>query len=337
MTGTTGRSGSLRRQRLLAALARRVEAVEARPSGDWRIALRNGRPFGATVRLDDGWVEIEAELGAAPAARFARLLELNHTLPPGVKLVLSAQTRRVVVRAEAPLEVVCEAQHALEPQIAQACDRVEAAVNLACCAAREGGTGPAEGAGIAPASWGVTEAVALCAEAGWECAERTPGRWVVSLGAGGEATLSSAGDAVRAQVDLGRWEGGGDEVVERAAAGLLLAASGVVRLARAAVTGGRENPRATLEVLVEPAASPSDLGHALSALDLAARTVAAEWRLVHDARVARHYAAVCGWDQDPGREADAPQARGVCPTRSGVADARVTAEGQATQTKEGDQ
>ena len=282
---------------IAAALAKQAAAVDAVGPGRWAFTLSNGSPLAARARVDDGWLLIDAALGAgappaAPASRVWEMLQWNATLAGGIRFVLGPQrfgARGARVCAELPLDDEVD----LGRRIGEACAGLKAAKRRMTGGASAGGTcGDAAGEDLS----------ALCRQTGWAFLARE-GRLAVDLevpGAFQQAVVETREDqhvAVSVPVlDAAVAGAAPPATVCRQALGLLLVrVGGIVRMARAAAEPREGAPRARFEVVFGTRPCAAELQHAFAALSIACRVAGREAAVLWgDADVARTY--VTHWD-----------------------------------------
>jgi len=283
---------------IVAALAKQAAAIDAVGPGRWAFTLSNGSPLAARARVDDGWLLIDAALGAgappaAPASRVWEMLQWNATLAGGARFVLGPQrsgARGARVCAELPLDDEVD----LGRRIGEACAGLKAAKRRMTGGAPDGGTcGDAAGEDLS----------ALCHQTGWDFLDREPGRLAVDLevpGAFQQAVVETREDlrvAVSVPVlDAAVAGTAPPAAVCRQALGLLLVrVGGIVRMARAAAEPREGAPGARFEVVFGTRPCAAELGHAFAALSIACRVATREAAVLWgDADVARTY--VEHWD-----------------------------------------
>jgi hypothetical protein len=272
-----------------------VDALAERP-GRWRLMLVNGRPLSASARLADGWIEIEAALGAiADRSGPWEWLVTGAALPGPAKLVLDGT--RLAARAELRAD---SGEATLRARLGEACGSLLAAARLAADAKENEPAGTRATPDTTPSA----ELAAQLAERRWVARERAPGCWTVELG----------GSAHPAAAELGRDAAGGTTLTvvvapgrERAPASraalasYLLESARQLRLVRAA---GAADGAARFEVRFESEPEPSELDEALGALDVAARFCLPAAARLEEAATSRWYLAAC----DPAR-AGTPRSR----------------------------
>ena len=274
-----------RNEAIRSALA--VVGSELTPEGDsgWRLSLLNGAPHFVTAKIVGDWLVLEAEsfhIGQETDA-YWQALGRNASLAGLAKIVLSNDGRGQI-RAELPLQDGVE----ISARIGEAFDGFADAWS-----ATEHPSAPA-----APplGDAGPIDLKHLCAEAGWVFTERTGGKLVVELEVPGnyyQAVFLPTGQGVRISCELAEL----DSVTEPgrfALAGLLLAASGHIRMARASVSQNGGPPVAQFEILFETAPSPFEISSALETLSVACSLCGEEIKSLQNPVIAERYLALRG-------------------------------------------
>jgi len=277
----------------LAKCASRVEHVA---TARWRLSFDNGQVLPATARIDDAWLVIDAAVPQRgrktrrSPKRLWDLLRLNAQIASQARFVVRPSDRSVHLRAEMPLDEEGGASAERARLAGEGCKAAfkrfvgngrchTALADDASRAAEAGGAG--------------CDLVALCGDTGWDCAERASGSVSVGLdvpsGAYRALVAARQEDVVSLSVDVADCES--MKARSRNALGLmLLTASGIVRMVRAAAGASGDRQMARLEVIAGPAPTATELVHALSALSVACRLCGAEARALQgDEEVARRY------------------------------------------------
>jgi hypothetical protein len=264
------------------------EAVSARARAAQDAVARAGLAA-ATARIDGEWLLLVAPLRSRRAGAWT-LLEANALLDAGCTFALgpgglaSVQAEARLAAGADPVELAERACAGIEAAFALLV-RLEAGERVERAARAEAGTIALD-----------LDLAALAAAAGWPFTARSAARLAVPLDLPGvflqAGVEARAGGAVEAAVELARLEPGLPAASREAIAHLLLAASGVVRLARAVVeeeTGDRQAVGFEVELDRRPGAA--ELDHALASLSVAARLCGREVRALMDETVAGLYLA----------------------------------------------
>jgi hypothetical protein len=277
------------------AFCRRAAEIEPLGNDRWRLTLENGKPFAVDVWLDAGWLVAAVDVQEVPPGRYWEIVRLNGRAEPLVRFALSPPHGTTRLRAELPLSRDWDDEDAASARHVPAlCSGFEAAMGLL-----DGAEPPdvAEGAAEPAEADVAADLVALCREAGWQAEARSGGRLAVELKAEGVAealVAPRAESGVRVSVDLGRCESL-STMGRMATAGLLLTATGHVRMARAAVGKVEGVDRARLEVVFGAQPKPDELDHALRALEIASDLAALELKVLQDERLAQRYVLGQRW------------------------------------------
>jgi hypothetical protein len=257
--------------------------------GTWRLTLRNGAPHAVTATAGEDWLVLEA--GADPDGTYPGLFwdaaTRNGSLGGLVKFVLAGDGR-LRLRAEVPLPegVVVAAR------IREVCGGFESA----CMS----GAAPARADGPPIQAVGALDLKALCSEAGWPFVVRGDGRLAVELevpGSYAQALLAPWQRGVGVSCEIAAFDSL-EEVCRPAVGGLLLAASGLVRLGRAAVRPDGAVAVAQFEVRFESAPAPLEISSALECLSVACSLCGEEAKTLQLPAVAERYLALRGWGAD---------------------------------------
>lgn len=295
------------------ALKQCAATVERRGSGHWQFAVVNGSAIPATARILDGWLILDAEIERRPqSVDLWSLLRWNARLAPFNKFALTPGARAARLRAEIPLAAESDAAADLSARVADVYAGFRAALHGAHDRRVESHVAASnrdpESATRADDDESATRADAesarlasglppLCAEAGWAFTERAAGKLAVDLEAPGafyQAFLEARQNSLHVSVELTRL----DEyspLSRRALGVLLLSASGVVRLVRAAIAEQEGRATARLEARFDALPCASQLHDALAALSVACRLCGEEARAVQDEWVAARYLAASGF------------------------------------------
>ena len=273
----------------LAAIALRLTPVGG---SRWTMALVQGEPECVTAMLMDDWLVIEADLKPGGALGgpgiFWDALGWNAALPGLAKLAITGGGGWRLL-AELPVQESV----ALSERVRESCAGFEAArVRLQPGA----GSAPEFTAPEAPALEPM-DLRSLCSEAGWPFIERAGGTLAVDLDLPTsfyQALLVPSGRGLRIGCDLATLDGA-PPVCRRAIGGFLLAASGAVRLARAAITSGELWPVARFEVVFATPPCPSEISSALESLHVGCGLCGEEIKTLQDPIVAQHYLELQGW------------------------------------------
>lgn len=280
------------------------DAVQMEP-GRWAIPRLNGRAFGVCVQSEHDWLLMSTLLlGAKEFRRYDadqvwRLLCGNAVIPGGVKFAASGDASSLYMRSEIPLQNGMNGTYGLSDRIRDACKGFDRAHDLFC----QTGKKPAAKSDVkppAPADLdGKQEVSSRLTEAGWHCVMRADGTATVTLDVFNASCQASVcildGVGVRAWVDLDVT----DDLnrVSRKALGLyLLAATGMMKMVRAAAGGSNGSARPLrLEAVSDASSGHYDLNHVLSALSCAAGLCAREVGVFNSERLAREYLSMRGW------------------------------------------
>jgi len=272
-----------------AALAAAAPQFRTAGSSHWQIPVRNGMARVIAARTAGQWLILESDFGAGTpgSADFLQAFKRNASLPGFAKIALTPGGQ-LNLRAEIP--VVEDGD--LTARIREVLDGFAAAWSAD------------ELPGVKVATADITSELAdlkpLCTEAGWPFTERGGGRLAVELEAPAgfyQALLTPLNGGVRVACELAPLESD-SENARRASAVLLLAASGLVRLARAAVNADQTPPVARFEVVFGTAPSPSELSSALECLSVACSHCGEEVKLLQAPAIAERFLALRGWNAE---------------------------------------
>lgn len=263
---------------------------ELRPAGNsgWRFAWRNGAPHLLTANTDGDWLLLEADCpgGAQGPESFWGALARNGSLPGLAKFALAGDGS-LRLRAEIPvLEGVDPA-----PRLRETCSGFEA------------GWTHKEDHSFAEASPGEPEPIdlkRLCSEAGWPYAERGGRKLAVELevpGSFSHAMLIPEKQGIRITCEIATLNAIPEEC-RQAVAGFLLAAGGLVRMARASVNAKGTPVAARFEVVFGIPPSPLEISSALESLSVCCSLCGEEIRTLRVPAIAERYLALRGWGAD---------------------------------------
>jgi hypothetical protein len=263
-----------------AALAPNSLKLDAVGKSSWRFLPRAAAHCSMSAALEDNWLVLAAydALGLFADAEPWTLLRCNAKLSGFSKFALLPDGR-VQLRAELPLLEDAD----LTGRIREICEGLESAFALYDL------SGP-DGAPERPA--GTTDPKQLCAEAGWPFIERGPEKLLVEIESPGcfrQAAMVSSARGVQLSCELVSF-GSLDAESREAIAIFLLSASGVVRLARAAIA----DDVARLEVAFAARPCASEISSALESLSVGCSLCGEEIKTLQDKAIARHFLALRG-------------------------------------------
>lgn len=270
-------------------------ASQLAPIGNsgWRFTLLNGALHVVTAKTDSDWLLFETGCShdAQSPERFWDALVRNASLAGLAKIVL-AQDGRPQLRAELPLMEGVD----LTTRIRETCRGFEAEGSL-------GEEQPSAASSLA----GDAEPIdlkALCSEAGWPFAERGGHKLVVELevrGGSCQALLISTNPGVRISCEIATFDTITEEC-RQAIGGLLLTASGLVRMGRASVGAKGTASLAQLEVVFGTTPSPEEISSALESLSVGCSLCGEEIKALQVPAIAERYLTLRGWgpEQRPG-------------------------------------
>ncbi len=247
------------------ALSRHLAGVRPLGDGVWSCSLGDGLPH-ARARLDASWLTLDAPINGRDAiADPWHLLGFNAQAEAGVKLVLDPASGTTRLLGELPL--VLEDPDGLDLSIEVLCGGVRAA------AAQWQGSKKKPSRDL-PEPPAAKEPSELCRDAGWPFTERDEGRVSVSLEVSRLPYIALIErrrcGQVHISTEVSCLEPSGDQRRHPAPALLLLAATGSVRLARAAAEDQAQGRVVThLETLLPAEADGEHLHHALAGLSVA--------------------------------------------------------------------
>lgn len=280
--------------RIADGLQRQAGQLTMSGRGRWGFSLPAATPLSAVARLHGDWLLLAAPLTGIWAHRhlagdaIRRLLQLNASLPVGVKYCLRNCPRRLTVVAETLLAEDME----LDQWLAEAC----VGMVQAASAARNWNTLAVPQPEAAWLSAG-DELAEWFRQTGWPTTIRADGRLLVRLDVPDvfcqAAVERGEPHTVRLATAL---NGPGQGTAScRAAEVLLLEACHLIRMPRATARESDERLCYGWEVMLGKAASPRMLDEALVALSLACRLTAQEISAFEDESLARTYWAMRGW------------------------------------------
>jgi len=244
--------------------------------------------------MASGWLALEADFcqsanaAAKGSAFFWELLVWNATLPGLVKFVITTDGS-VRLRADLPLRENID----IAARIREAC----AGFVFAWAGAPTDPAAPSATDSPGTADVEPINLKQICAEAGWPFVERASGKLAVELEVANgfyQALLVPTGRGVQIGCDLATCDAA-PLVCRQAIGGLLLAASGAVRLLRATIAPGEVPPVARLEVVFAGAPCPLELASALESLSVACSHCGEEINMLQDHAVAQRYLELRGW------------------------------------------
>lgn len=282
-------------------LRKHAESVEPAGRQRWQFELNGGARVRGVAWQEKDWLLFQASLGRTrrlTARRLEQMLRDNGDLSGGAKFGLGEARSRVMLSAEIPWEADDEAN--LCGRVGQVCSGFRQA-------ARRFADGKAPAAAQPEADEiadheSATEQAAdfdladLCEQAGWPFARRASGQIAVELEVRDgfhQAFHSREGSTHRLRVELGRF-GSDRRNCRKAVHALLLSASGVVRMARAAAAPADGGLEYRWEVLLGEEPNAWELRRALSALSVACRLTAREVQALEDESIARDFLSVRG-------------------------------------------
>jgi hypothetical protein len=259
------------------------------PAGSscWQFTARNSAPHAITAKTDGDWLVLDANYPdeAQGSEPFRDTLARNGSLSGLAKIVMDVDGR---LRLRAELPVVEDAD--LSARIVEACDGFKSVWSPD----ERHTTGDALGReAVEP-----LDLKQLCSEAGWVFTERGGGRLAVELEVPDgfyQGILAPLQGGVAMTCELAEIEGDSEES-QRAIAGLLLAASGVVRMVRATMSTDQTQPVAQLEAVFGTTPSPSEISSALESLSVGCSLCGEEIKTLQTPTVAQRYLALRGWE-----------------------------------------
>ncbi len=268
----------------------------------WALSLMNGSAFDVQVGRCPGWLVIECR--PEPMSPFAperawALLERSRGFESGAKLL--TDERGLALRVDVPTAPTEDGT------------QQEAPLGLAeACAGLRNAWATLHGQDVhAVPGAGAVDLRKLCADAGWDGAERAAGRMVVELEAPGfwPAELAAEAAGLRATVEVTALDDA-PQPVRVATAAFLLEISGLIRLARGCLRPSDGGPRACLEVTLRAGGGHQELARALEALSVSCRLWGNELRGLQDAGVASQWLALrAPGDAREGRDGESDRDR----------------------------
>jgi hypothetical protein len=281
-----------------------AEEVRATGHNRWKFALSGAVALTVTARLDKQWLRLRAPLARSTKRLTPDLLERslgqNGELAGGAKFTLADDPPRLYVSAEIPLD---EDQVDLGPGVAQVCKGFRQAAELFAAGQRPNNANP-DGvpcaSGEKPCGALDRERLALCEEAGWPLVRRAGDQVAIELdvpGAFCQALAQPKGEGgLHLRVDLATVPPARD-AGRHAIGALLLHASHLVRMARAASRTAQGATVYCWEVSLDRGAGVRAVQHALSALSVACRLTAREIQVFEqDEAIARSYLLLRRWN-----------------------------------------
>jgi len=266
--------------RVTDALAQQAGRLEAAGNFLWRFQPRAAASCSVVATLDENWLVLAVcDLPAWRADTVPwNLLQRNATLPGFAKFAL-APGGSLQLRAELPLLEDAD----LAEQIRATCAGFEAA-----CAFYDF----SEPASAPEPPVEKLHLKDLCTAAGWPFIERGPDKLLIELETPGQfwqAVLVRAGCGVHLSCELGPVVSPAAESRD-AIAQFLLSASGVLRLARAAVSVGA----ARLEVAFVAPPRAAEISSALESLSVGVQLCGEELKTLQDPAIARRFLELRG-------------------------------------------
>lgn len=263
---------------------------ELTPEGNsgWRFAWPNGAPHLVTANTDGDWLLLEADCpgGTQGSESFCGTLARNACLDGLAKFVLAGDGS-LRLRAEIPvLEGVDPA-----PRLHETCSGFEAGLT------HKRDSSAAEASPGEPEPFDLKR---LCSEAGWPFAERGGRKLAVELevpGGFSHAVLIPEKRGVRITCEVATLDAISEEC-RQAVGGFLLAASGLVRMARASVNPNGTPSAAQFEVVFGTTPSPLEISSALESLSVCCSLCGEEIRTLQVPAVAERFLALRGWGAD---------------------------------------
>jgi len=261
----------------------------------WTTLLRNGAAQPVAARVGDGWLRVEAALGAKKLPSWPELLERSGALPRAVRPALArdgtgALAARLV--ADFAIDEGDDWAEVLAGTLAGIRSAAEVLQRAAGAEVAEGGAGPASAAALGRLEGSLREG-------GWNVAERTEHEIAVALGAEGANTTvrgTLLGTALRLFAPLAPTVPTGEARVAAALALFLLRLSHAARSVRPLAL--RSHGKAGIGVGWE-AWLPADTGspgleRALAALTVVCRHSAREVKALSDPHLSDRYVSQSG-------------------------------------------
>jgi hypothetical protein len=257
-------------------------------SSIWQFTLLNGAPHVVTAKTEGDWVLLVADCtGAAQRAdSFWDALVRNASLPGLAKLAL-AHDGSLQLCADLP--------------VIEGID-LTARFSEACCGFEAGWTHKDDhpSPDLSPVEGEPIDLKDLCSEAGWPFAERGGRKLAVELevpGGFNQAILIPTEHGVRIHYELATFDAITDQC-RQAIGGFLLAASGLVRMARASVTTNGTSAVAQFEVVFGTAPSPLEISSALESLSVSCSLCGEEIKTLTAPAIGERFLALRGWGAD---------------------------------------
>lgn len=271
---------------IVEALTQSTVRVKSTGYAQWALELTNGRAHRATARLVGDWFMVDLPLGGSRAPspkRQWRMVTINAAIDGAAKFTLAPDGRRAALRAEIPLAGGLTGQR----RIAPTCRALEAALDAL---ASEAGDEVRPAATESADSNDSAERLgALCRESGWTFEQTTRGRVTVQLETRTgpyHAVLTARPDG---GVDMGVDVGSADGACRNALATVLLKASAMIRMVRAAVHQTPQRTCVRFEVSLPGETTAAEISEALSALSVACESCGREVRAVQNEEIAQAY------------------------------------------------
>jgi len=286
---------------MIECLKKQAESVEPAGHQRWRFELNGGARVRGVAWQEKDWWFFRASLGRGgrlAARRLERMLCDNGDLGGGAKFGLGEGRSQVMLSAEIPWEADEDADPA--GWIGEVCSGFRQAARRFADGKAPAAAPPETDETADPQS--ATKQAAefdladLCVQADWPFTRRASGQIAVELEVRDgfhQAFHSRDGGRHRLWVELGHF-GSDHRACRKAVHVLLLWASGVVRMARAAAAAADAGLEYRWEVLLGEAPNAWQLRHALSALSVACRLTAREVQVLEDESIAREFLSVRG-------------------------------------------
>jgi hypothetical protein len=255
----------------------------------WHSMAQNGTLLPIESRLEEGFLQLATrpEPQQRGAAELERALLANGVLPGGVGVVLDPVSARLRMRADIPLmdDTRLEEEYLLH-RLHRSLDGFHEGAGL-LKSLDSGSSFPAQ-----PAAASCAGLAELLRESAWNCEERGPNDFAATLDAGSAppAKVRMTEHGLQLSVDLVRPDAAAG-AVRPALAVFLLAASGVLRMARAYAVETDGAWSFGFRVCLPAAPAPDEIDHALAALSVAHRMSARETSVLLDEAAARCYLA----------------------------------------------
>jgi hypothetical protein len=281
----TTRTGALV-GRVAKVLAQHGHGLEEASWGRWKLELRNGRAVSARAWVEEPWLTLETDIpdNGSPPDPWA-LLRNAHGSSGGTRIVLAGHG--IELRNRTEIHLGCAPD--VHERVSRACHELLATGDKGSRGHIDSDPATAEGASRSGAEPWLD---ALRAE-GWAWEERDDGSLSVplhdtglGLRAAAESHLGGTGLSLTTEIV------GAPDLTPRSRRALgLLVLQGAGRVRMVGGVTGERNGRdwAGFSVGLPPDATPGEVDHALSALSLAASSMAREARALIDPDVARRY------------------------------------------------